>query len=272
MNLIIYTIQHTGTHFLVQLIKTTNYRIKFIPDCRMSSKGRTDLNINSLLQEDDNCESIAECYPVTSIEEWLQTVALKYINSKNYDILIFQCHCKQPNSELGRYLKESKSTIPILSSCRDPLLSILSIIYRSNETFEEFQKSRGYLRLGRIVAHTERFNFLLSIPNDNIYLLPVDIINKEKASNILNSVGLTYSNKTKEYIKEWQPENKTTEWLDRYNRNNEINLFIELKQAVIEKDTVTIKKYLGIEFDYLQRQEKLKEQLYNIGYRDLTWW
>lgn len=269
--ILVYTVQHTGTWFLINLLFTgQNNKSGLLPDFEAKQRGREDpyeIDKNLFSFEDDIYISISECFPIEKVnKDWLNRTFFNFLNEEeaSSDLLIIHNHCRQPESELIKNLRITKPEIPIVSSMRDPLLSIFTLIQREHKTYESFSKERTYTRLGRIVAHSNRFLSILTLPKEHVFIFPIDIKEKEKnIDNLFNFCSLEKTEKTFETIKGWKPVNKT---------ETENNLFNDIKSYIISKDIKQIEKYLKVEFDYLRTRKDLKTLLQNLSYEDLSWW
>jgi hypothetical protein len=270
--ILVYTIQHTGTWFLIYLLLTSDEQGIVLTDHMSLNRGlEIDKNIynNKFSFEDDNYKSLSECIELEKVDKaWASKIFYQFLlpEEKHKNLYVLHNHCRQPYSNLIKNLQQKDSEIPIVSSMRDPLLSLLTLCNREYEDYSLFIRERPYSRYGRVSIHSERFKSILSIKKENIYFLPTDLIieKKDTVSALFTFCNINPTKKTSLYIEEWQPTNKT-KYIDQ-----EVSFF-KIKEAIINKDKYYLDTFFKIEFNYMRTRDDLKTKLEELGYRDLSW-
>lgn len=170
MNILVYTPQHTGTWFLINLIKTASKSHFVLTDADACSRGA---KIDPLLEKkypfayiDDKILSPSSLYGFNFGHKWLQERFLDSLTPEELqsEIIIFHCHIKQPNSPFVRSIGSNERCLNIASSMRDPLLAIQTLIWRQYGTYKNFYDSESpYTRIGRAYIHVQRILNILSL-------------------------------------------------------------------------------------------------------------
>src|SRR4030042_6010520 len=101
-----YTVQHTGTWFLIRLLHTAKVEGYWdMSDGTIRERGRPDPEnlheYNHFVALDDQVLSIAETFPASKLdEEWLMDIFEQYMTEeeKLNELFVFNCHLKQPES------------------------------------------------------------------------------------------------------------------------------------------------------------------------------
>jgi hypothetical protein len=250
-----------------------------LTDFERTERGRPRPNANKdthpFSYEDDSHTSLAECLDVDRVDNsWMERTFLQWATTeeKKSDLIITHGHCRQPNSKLIRALN-TRPSIPVVSTIRDPLLSVLTLARREHRDYALLQDSRPYIRLGRTTAHVDRYISILGIPRDNILLFPIDVgAREDKVGKLFSYCGLEKTSETDSYIQRWAPANTTKDWVGPGGKKEEgSDLFEDLKVAISCNDVQFVNRYLKIEFECLQKQEELKQKLSQLGYSSLIW-
>ena len=277
-----YTVQHTGTWFLIRLLHTAEVSSYWdISDGEVRKRGRPDpenlYEYNHFVALDDKVLSIAETFPVEEVDDdWLSNVFSQYMTEQERlnDLVVFNCHLKQPESNLVGALREKEPSFPIVSSMRDPLLAIQTLIWRQYKSYSTFTRAdeEAYHKFGRAHIHLWRIENILDLPREKVFVFPVDTeIDKNKlVTDLFSFCGLETTERTAKYIEEWKPQNNTSSW-EELHPDDDIRPFEDFKQAVAAKDKTTVRKMLPIAFDYLHSRDDIKRKLEDLGYNNLVW-
>lgn len=268
----IYTITHTGTSFLLSLIRSAYYSKEdtfTIRDKNYTKLGKV-FDFNSFSH-----------YELTKY--WQYYNKLKYIENLNkYKLIIIHNHINVGNyPKVLDTLSVCKPDIPIVATIRDPLLSYNSRIWR----WGKLNKMTSIERYKFIKWRTKLFIKILEIPKNNIFLFPIDHPQAEQMSFSFNLVSglfkllnISFTDAAKNITYHWKPIGLTTKDIQAFNKGAKhykgeyIDTPRLIKEAILNKDKKTVMKYYDVEMKYLQTQDKLKKLMYNMGYRDLIWW
>lgn len=268
----IYTITHTGTSFLLNLIRSVycNKEDTFtIRDKDYTELGKV-FDFNSFSH-----------YELTKY--WQYYNKLKYIEDlNNHEFVIVHNHINVGNAPIVlNTLSVCKPEIPVITTMRDPLLSYNSRIWR----WGKLNKMTNIERYKFIKWRTRLFIKILEIPEDNIFLFPIDHPEAGKMSFSFNLVSrlfkllnIPFTDAAKNIAYYWKPVGLTTKDIQAFNQGTKhfkgeyTDTPRLIKDAILNKDKKTVLKYYDLEMEYLQTQNKLKKLMYNIGYRDLIWW
>jgi hypothetical protein len=284
--ILVYTAQHTGTWFVINLLRTANSNSnRVLADNAVRLRGRIlhknyEKN-NPFAYIDDKVLSEAELAESSESKKgylgtgWLKRTFLNYTTEEENSVglLILHNHCKQFDSTLIKYLRIKNPVIPVVTSVRDPLLAIITLVWREYGKIDKFVTEHPYMRLGRVVAHVKRIENLLFLPAGRVFLFPIDAKNIDKSllcKNLFDHCGLVQTEDTERYIQDWKPQNETKNW-DLFKSDYEIDKFEEIKRDILNGKDDLVKEYFKIEFDYLKTCDNLKISLKNLGYENLVW-
>jgi len=195
---------------------------------------------------------------------------LTVIDNLTKNIRIFSSHHVVPSQPIYNMIVLNKCPIPIVGTIRDPLLVCNTLLWRyiSEKTFPiEIEKWR---RQKEIERQVEVINESLYLRETNkMFLLPVDLKQIDVACDMFKYCNLRLTKNVCESIAFWKPKNITQKVIKQKTIRQIKHL--KVKQAITDRDIDTVKSLLGIEFEYLRKQDTLKKRLENLGYKDLLW-
>lgn len=250
----IYSIQHTGSHFVLNLVKT-------------AAKPNKILHTGERLKETNPISR--EYY---TLEEWIQKGHDQNPKDKmsKADLIIFGCHHMTPNSTLVNSMITTKSSIPILIPIRDPILTANTSIFWHNKF-----NSKEEWREKHIIRIMKLFTEILSIHKESCFYLPVDLYNTLSTENktiqinkLFEFCNLDITKDTKNFITELGPVHET----NKISKAKRIIEFEKNKTAILNNDINTIEKTMKVELSYLYRNNELKQRLRDVGYHNLIWY
>jgi len=248
----IYSIQHTGTHFVRDLIETST-RSKDIMRTAKHDK------IGPIAREKHNIKKMIN----------LSISKIPKDKTQKAKLMIFFSHHFRQNTGLYNSILNDEPPIPCICPMRDPLLFINTSLFwgkRYNDPDFRIKITNNAINI---------FTDLLSLPDEHRFLFPVDLYSvqmtqtqrTEQLDNLFKFCNLKQTDRTKEFNK-CKPAHET-KIIARRAMNNR---FLDTKAAIINKDIKFLRKNMNIELVHLQKQEKLKKKLEHYGYRDLVWW
>lgn len=257
----LYSIQHTGTHFIRDLILKSS-------DNDLKTDKPYELNIRTkdgdLIRAFDRENRTPRQY-IRTIES---LVDIKGASKES--IALFFCHHVEPKSKMMKNLKTRKPPIPYVAPMRDPLLAI--------NTYMFWDKAFGISKEDRSIYVNKiinRFISLLSVPKEHMMLLPVDIYNKkttgekiDKVKELYEFCGLQWNDKVSNFITNWKPIHQTKEI--RKSISEQSN-FMKNKNAITNRNIDYIEESMDVELRELRKSKELIEKLQDIGYEDLVW-
>jgi len=261
----VYSVQHTGTWFLIRFLRTVNTlnKSKQCGDQWFRKHTERDINIDNLYIPN---KPILESFAIKHGERYIDKNILK-----NTELLIIHGHHNRQGGNFYTALKNHKPKLPILIPIRDPLLSINSKLWREYRTWNEINKwETKEDRIARAKQFADSMLDMLNIPNNHVYMLPIDIkYTKKQKINIGKSIfdfcSLNFTDNSKEYILNWEKQNNTI------SKIKNLDNFLEIKTAYKEKNMKILEKYLGYEIETLQKQQNLIKLFKEKGYEQLPW-
>jgi hypothetical protein len=280
-NIFVYTAQHTGTWFLIHLLETAEGNGCFdFGDANARENGRQDTDsieckyITDTIRARPASEE-QECVDLCS---WLENSYTNFVpeERKNQSLAVYHGHHFNSGSPLCLYLKDNADRpFPIVTSIRDPLLAIQTLIWREYNSYLSFSLESLEERLERTIQHTNIINDLLSLPN--IFYFPIDQTNSTvertlKTIELFNFCGLKLSDRTKKFIQDWEPHNTTKDWVFHPKGQFSSAVFECIKKEIAAGNKEFVKEILSIEFNYLHTRDDLKEKFSRLGYSDMIWW
>lgn len=255
----IYGIMHTGNVFTRKLLSSVYSGARVT-----RNKKPQYYHIKELLNVPESKELTKILFP-----RRLRKTFIHYGPKNNRKkTIILAIHHGTTENIIAQYLSNNKPPIPFICTLRDPLLIANTFYWRWIAESKNPSKDKRRYHIKRQVACLLQ---MLTNFKNNVFIFPIDldIKSKGKAIELLKYCRLPISPNIKRTIANWSPVNKTKE--TQASKHRKIH-HQTTKQAIKNKDIITINSLLGVEFRYLQKQTKLKQELYNIGYRDLAWW
>lgn len=260
----VYSVQHTGTWFLIRMLRSAcpRNKSKQCGDQWFRRHTDRDINVDNLYLADAPLD-----------HSFFLKYGERYIdkNISNIELLIMHGRHNRPGGNFMESLTKYKPSIPILIPMRDPLLAINSKLWREYKSWEEVLKwEKPEDRIARAKQFATCIEQMLSIPRDHAFVLPVDLkYTKDQrmliGEKVCETCGIEFNEGIQEYVKNWGAENPTA------NRDGMSKEFKIVKQAYAEKDKETLSRYLDIEMNYLSSRSSLKQKLREIGYKERTW-
>jgi hypothetical protein len=257
---------HTGTRFMNNIFRE-GVNFSFISDFHLQQQHRLDykLGMDEIVNKN------------MTRKWWEENVTPFYSDeNKNSNKILFHYHHVNPYSNLPKLLKKNKPSIPVISSIRDPLLIINTmawILYSLKNIHITEQSEEDRKDIANRVAI--RLENILSIPKNNIFVLPVDLFETESEENrqiIISSMmkhcNIEVNNKILSMASMWNRIGDTgqTKKIHTRNRAEEQQLY---KEAIINKDSDFLKEHFQIELACLSGYNKLRKQLIKIGYKPI---
>jgi len=175
-----------------------------------------------------------------------------------------------PGQPIFNMIDSNKCPLPVVTTLRDPLLVMNTLLWRYiyEKTFP-VQLSK-WRRLKEAERQVEVIKECIHLSKTNkSFLLPVDLEDKPTTYNMFDYCGIVPTEYTCSLIEEWPHKNITQNVIKKKTNRKQQHLIA--KKAIQARDVNAIKKLLDVEFNFLQRQEDLKQQLETIGYRNLSW-
>jgi hypothetical protein len=249
----IYSIQHTGTHFVRDLIE------KSAPENKIIRTARYD-NLRAIERENRTIEESVN----------FTTNCLPKDKKTNAELLIFFSHHFRRDTELYNSIKNKMPIIPVVCPMRDPLLHLNTKLFWTNRYNDD------RLRKQQSDAAINRFTEILSLPDKHRFLFPVDIYStkttKEERTKLCKDLfefcNIEQTERTIEFNNLWEPAHQTKE----KSRSERKYKFLNNKEAIINKDIDYLETNMDIELKKLREAKDLKDKLRRYGYTDLVWW
>lgn len=198
------------------------------------------------------------------------------------DIVILQTHQRRL-SPLYNFLLKNIPEIPIVCPMRDPLLSLHTRIWREAGSFENLTNQSEWERKHRVHDQINSLKRILRI-RYACHLFPIDIPKLKKEENRIQALeklasycGLKPTQQLKDISKIWAPINATPGGANPQRKHHAINdsEFMALKDMILQKDEVGIKKIIGPEYEELRKlfsDSNSLAALNKIGYTDGFFW
>jgi hypothetical protein len=262
---IVYSALHTGTKFTYNtLTNCSTGNTIYKKDCWFGNKDYVS-NLETLVGEEGPTR-----YKINKILEEQERL-------DNVDCLIMQVHQRRHGNLYSSLLK-NKSEIPIVVPIRDPLLSINTRLWRETGTMSKLLSDTEETRIARTKDQLDSIIRLIQL--DNVFFFPIDIVRTEGerlaiVNKMLSYCGLTLNDKAKQIAKDWTPINPTVggNFAQQKLYTIEEKEYVELKEAILNKDLDTVEKFISIEFKLLKQMlSPYKDRYTQLGYKDLLWY
>ena len=259
----LYSIQHTGTHFLRDIVLASGIENK-----RLNTDRLNDLRMRTKDKGVIHAFSRENYTP----EQYLKIITDLFTpqQCKQAKLMLFFCHHVNPNSKMMETIKRTQPPIPYVIPIRDPLLAINTYMFWDHGYSISAEK-----RLHRVEIIVDRFISILDIPDKHAMLLPVDICKNEseedrnrRVKELYNFCNLDWTEEVVQYLKKCNPAHQTQNISNKATKESQ---FSRNKKAILLKDTKFLMSNMQIEISFLQKQEKLKDKLIKLGYKDLVW-
>jgi hypothetical protein len=253
-----YSVGHTGTHFLNDLIESSVAKNKIV---RAEAYVLKKIGVEA-----------REKYTLEKYIE-LSTALIPLAKLKEAELVTFWSHIYAPGSVLLKSITRDKPLISCVSPMRDPLLRL-----NTNMFWNRKYNINAELRLKQIKKTVKMFIEILSIPDEHRFLFPVDLHHAEKDikeknyKKLFEFCSLKPRKETEDFFNKWKPAHETKTHPANPKNTKKRNIFEINKTAILNKDIDTLKKTMSPEFLYLQKQEGLKRKLEQYGYKNLVWW
>lgn len=255
--ILFYSVGHTGTHFLNDLIETCTTQDKIV---HTESYILKNIGVNE-----------REKLPV---EKFIKTSysLIPKDKLKDTELITIWSHIYEPGSTLLKSIINNKPSIPVVSPMRDPLLRLNTNMFWNNKYNVNTESRLKYIR-----NTVKMFIELLSIPDEHRFLFPVDVENLKDGrerhyKEIFEFCGLTPTQMTEDFYKKWKPAHETKTHPQNPKSSKKRQIFEDNKVAILNKDIDTLMKTMNPEITYLRQQEDLKNKLEQYGYKNLVWW
>ena len=260
-----YTIPHTGTRFMNNIFREGIDNLMFIGDLHVRLRGRGDPQLDKL-----QCKEIGPA--------WWHKNVLKYTTpEEKASIILFHTHHGTLDSQIITALKNKKPDTQIISSLRNPLLIINTLIWTNYSL-------RGiHIKDESIEKRKERAHYtanlmenIFSIPSEHIFLFPTDLIQTQPPQERLHRVQelvdycrVPMTKKITSLALEWDlvgDTAKTKKLLEKAKNKD----FTRFKTIIQSNNYDKINKILDVELSCLKTHKILRSNLENIGY-DICW-
>jgi hypothetical protein len=186
-------------------------------------------------------------------------------------------HHHKANTHLIKAIHSEKPGFSIVVPMRDPMLSLHSKIWREIEIHNNNAGSSSKQRLHRVSAWVTRYKELLRIPNKHRFILSVDneqsktINGRVKVIKKLhNFIGIPFNDRVKQFAEGWGIANSTQQLVKR-KKKHDSNKWVNFKRQYIDGNINVIVNEMELEFDYLNKDEELKQLMKQFGYKELPW-
>jgi len=276
MNLILnYPIVHTGGRFVGNLFRQgCSPSCVWLGDSHFRERGRQrPLHLTACKQVD---------------AAWVYENLIRFLlprEKANSSIVVAHGHLEWwHKSELQAALANSPSKLKVFTHLRDPLLILNTILW--TKLMIEGHPSRGRetneQRIKRAKSVADSVADILSMLEDNVFIYPVDLIQKmseperlKYTRRLMGFCGVSFTPRMRSLIQNWNLVGSSKKALASQNRVGGED-FLRCKESIAAGGTLledsAFQKILGVEFAFLQKQEALKEKLYNLGYKNLAWY
>lgn len=275
-----YTIPHTGTHFLMDMMRQGYDNNKW---CQVDDEWFGNRFKDGALLEND--------FPAQNNKIFFNAMkeiakSDDKISTNDIDLLLVKGHHWHRGTKLEKLLKEKdfNSDIKFISPIRDPFLSIMTRSWQGFYNYgrritRDFRPIEQRKREARRIVQT--FIDILTIDKDRLYKFPIDgILSKTEkgrmrlGKEIYSFCDLKFNTKTEQYINNWKPVN-TSKGKSTGAGQEEIylNTFEQMKKDYLsgDKDKILKNNLCNFEFEFLQKEEYLKRLMEVAGYRHLLW-
>lgn len=273
--ILLYSVMHTGTWFLMRLLRTAEGTSREFGDAHICRHGRP--------------KELAETLPIKQIdEEWYLKNFEPFMFTAEeqeaevpaqIDFSILHFHHLHFGTSMMRYLQAGgHPAFPLITPIRDPLLAVNTLIWREYKDFQVFLREETFsYRVERMRDHANKIKDLLTLPSDRIFVFPIDRNDSEEekktlVSNIFQYCDLKFGKGTAAYITGWQPQNRTQEAPKITNFEHDNSCFEAIKSYHASGDKTGVRKMLYPEFNYLQSRDDLKTLFQKQGYKSMLWW
>lgn len=251
--LAILTVQHTGTHFITDIVSRLTKGKYCLFQHEKNNKNRLNVVID---ERHDHYFGASDGWEINN-----------YIKSFQYEGLkVFRCHVGQSEESFlkDKEIKHIAKKINIVTSLRDPLLACISMKIR-NRSGSHVQQIDGFCLLSELAARY------------SLFALPVDLLSRasietrldelQKLSDFIG-IGELLSPQAMEQAGNWP---KIGTW--KNNPSCQDGPYEEsLLQAYNNMDVKFLEKELGQTFKLLKKARgKMKPFLERYGYKDLMW-
>lgn len=275
-NCLIWSIQHTGTFYASFLIASSVPR-------------ENQLHFGSLYQRhiDMGHRRLVEIHP-TDFSDFAPTNGVitskwfdKYITNLRYgpkpeqdadlsevdlakiQILVAHDHHHRVGTQLIENVRKYKPEVPFIVPMRDPLLALHSKMWREREVYNNPDKeSKRIQRAERCIG---LYLDLLTVPTGHLFYLPIDAEQSKTeegriqlAKKAHKFAGIDFTERAQKFACRWKAKNKTSK-LVRGRGKEPDPAWEELKRLYLAGNVSPIIEKMNIEFEYLHKQEQLKD-------------
>lgn len=194
-------------------------------------------------------------------------------------IIVGHEHHHKAKSWMVKSVTDFKPKVPIIVPMRDPLLSLHSKLWRADEEHHNKGWDRAAARANRLKGWVDRYIELLSVPKGHIFLLPIDATQSQTEQGRLGLIkdlfqfcNVPFNERAIDNAKSWAPQNRTFKLISRRKGPEPKPRWEKFKERYAARDKAHTRKFMGLEFDLLQKEERLKELMKKAGYNDVLWW
>ena len=194
-------------------------------------------------------------------------------------IIVGHEHHHKAESWMVRAVTNIKPGTRIIVPMRDPILSLHSKIWRAKEQHHASNWSADKVRANRLEGWVKRYIELLSIPEGHVFILPIDAEQSKDSDSRIKLVkqmfefcDVPFNGPAQDNAKSWEPENRTHSLIARTQKSAPSPKWEVFKERYLTGDVNHTKRLMGLEFNLLRKQDKLKRLMENVGYKDVLWW
>lgn len=266
--IIVYSIMHTGTWFSCSMIEKTNKRVLSRSDSWVKEFYK------KRIEEMKTNEKCTQKY-------WQETTRILKQDDwslDSLDILVLQAH-HDKHSRLMNVISKNKPEVPIVIPIRDPMLSLHSKIWRGVEYHDNDAANSNETRKRRCKKWIDAYKRILSLPKENVFLMPIDNEDSKDETkriqvvkNLCKHCDIEFTEQMKSNAQEWGKVNTTNKLIKKSKKKDPAPRWKDFKSKYEEGNIKHTKAIMGIEFEMLRKDKKLRKMLCDIGYKDLLWW
>jgi hypothetical protein len=277
---LILSIQHTGTFFASSTIASaypnSHLRIGSLYDKHRKLNHKRFVE-NGAIELSDFCKP-SDVVDGSMFEQTVSTVCTPE-DVAGKEIVIGHEHFHKADSWILKALHKAPAQIPIVVPVRDPILSLHSKIWREVEQHNNAGGTREKPRMNRLKKWIAMYKDILSIPEGHVFKLPIDAEQSKTEESRIKLIkdlcaycNVPFNESCLEKTLKWKPENRTYKVIEKEKKKTPHQKWENFKERYNKGDLNYVKKVMDIEFQALNRDNKLKDLMKEVGYKDVLWW
>ena len=278
--ILILSIQHTGTFFASKTLAAA------YPDSHLRIGSLYDKHIKLGHQRyvTEGVTELSDFYQPTSVvgKDFVEKTVLEVCKKediKDKDIVIGHEHFHKADSWILKALIAAPAECPIVIPTRDPILSLHSKMWREIEHHNNKQGGKEKSRRRRLKKWIDMYKKILSIPKGHVFLLPIDAEQSKSEGTRIQLIkdmyrycDVEFNNTAFKEAQAWSPTNTTDILIRKEHEKIPSPRWENFKERYLAGDIAHTKAIMGMEFEELNKEEKLKELMKKAGYKNVLWW